>query len=254
MNSSYLKPGRLALQAVAVSALLLVAGATSAQIHYSDFSTTDGLTLLGTATRAGNVLRLTPARAIRPCAAGGAWYSVRQSIRAGFTSRFAFRITHFGDTTGAADGLAFVIQDAGPRSLGPGGGYLGYDGIGRSLAIEFDEYTNPQLADPDDNHISIHTRGIRPNSASHAAALATTSGIPNLQNGEIYTVTVDYVPGTLSVYFNGSQAPLLTIQIDLAATLGTSDGAAWVGFTSGICAWYANHDILFWNFEPTPAP
>eukprot|EP00455_Lapot_gusevi_P000473 TRINITY_DN10216_c0_g2_i1.p1 TRINITY_DN10216_c0_g2~~TRINITY_DN10216_c0_g2_i1.p1 ORF type:complete len:168 (-),score=53.29 TRINITY_DN10216_c0_g2_i1:19-492(-) len=74
----------------------------------------------------------------------------------GFTTKFSFRMNG-GDN--GADGFAFVIQGAGSYVLGDDASGLGYGSIKQSIAFEFDTYKNGDLNDPNNNHISVHTRG-----------------------------------------------------------------------------------------------
>ena len=54
-----------------------------------------------------------------------------------FTTNFSFQMTD-----AQADGMAFVIQNGAATSLGLGGGGLGYEDIGNSVAVKFDIYSN----------------------------------------------------------------------------------------------------------------
>jgi Legume lectin domain/PEP-CTERM motif len=80
---------------------------------------------------------------------------------------------------------------------------------------------------------------------------------------DIWNAWVDYnsVTDLLEVRLTRSAvrpaAAILSYTVDLATVLGSTD--AYVGFTSGTGAAFANHDILSWqlrdNYEPiTPVP
>ena len=97
----------------------------------------------------------------------------------GFDTTFKFRVANPSlrcDTmddaftkcrSRGADGFAFVLQNDARQALGGAGAELGYGGITNSLAVEFDTYFNPELLEPYENHVSVHTRGFRhPNSAN----------------------------------------------------------------------------------------
>ena len=56
-----------------------------------------------------------------------------------FTTDFSFQIS---GGTNTADGFTFTLQNAAPNALGAVGGGLGYQGIGSSVAIKFDLYSN----------------------------------------------------------------------------------------------------------------
>jgi hypothetical protein len=84
-----------------------------------------------------------------------------------------------------ADGLAFVLQNDRLDALGADKGGIGYEGIPRSLAIEFDvwpnngahcgPYTDCPRADPEEYPIAIHSRGALSNSCLPAAHGATAA-------------------------------------------------------------------------------
>jgi hypothetical protein len=200
----------------------------------------------GSAVRIGSVLRLTPAV---PDQAGSAWESSKQTVETGFETTFQFRITEPGgieDDPLGADGLAFVVQNYSVTALGAAGGGIGYDGIPNSLAVEFDTWPNFDLGDPDNNHVSIQTRGTAPNSVAHQFSLGSTSAIPNLSDGQVHTATIRYTPGTLQVSVDGSE--VLSVAVNLAELLTLDGGRAFVGFTAGTGAAWENHDILSWSF------
>jgi len=207
------------------------------------------LTLNGSASQSGGVLRLTPAAEGQ---AGSAWSDSKQPVQGGFTTSFTFRITDLGGVEGlppGADGLAFVVQNSSGSALGGGGGGIGYDGIPNSLAVEFDTWQNFEHGDPNDNHVSIHTLGTSSNSADESASLGLSSSIPNLSDGSIHSAGITYVPGSLSLSVDG--ATVLTVSVDLASLLSLDAGRAYVGFTAATGAAWENHDILSWSFQPT---
>ena len=240
-------------------------GATHADFMYADFGSTAGLTLNGDAAAVDGRLRLTPAEFLKR---GSAWYTAGQKVGGGFDTTFRFRVSEpagrFNDPAGdpGGDGIAFVVQAIGPEALGGYGGSLGYGddtgtpGIPRSLAVEFDTWFNPpsEWDDPNGNHISVHTRGLLPNSAHEMFSLASTTAIPDLSDGSIHTARVLYSPGSLSIYLDDLLAPRLVVPLDLGPTLDLDDGRAWVGFTSATWNAWENHDIQSWSFAAVPEP
>jgi hypothetical protein len=161
--------------------------------------------------------------------------------------------------------LAFLVQDSGLSALAGAGRGLGYGhwgggggapGIPRSLAVEFDTYQNTELdwGDPNGNHVSVHTGGTAANSAKEAYSLGSTISIPNLSDGLVHQVTIDYHDGQLQVYVDDSGSPRLTIAVNLAAILSLQDGHAWVGFTSATGGEWERHAVLSWTFSETGAP
>ena len=145
------------------------------------------------AARCGPALRLTPSN---PRSSGAAWYRRKIQVREGFDTTFTFRVSnpslrcHVMDDvytncrSRGSDGFAMVVQNEHRLALGESGMGLGYDGIGNSIAVEFDMNFNYEILDPYENHVSIHTRGWRfPNSANHSYSLGHTVRVPNLADG-----------------------------------------------------------------------
>ena len=162
------------------------------------------------------------------------------------------------------DGFAFVVQNQAPTALGAQGMELGYGGIQNSLAIEFDTWYNPETLDPMENHVSVHTKGWRGfNSANHTYQLgATTQGVSDMSDG-IHDVRIIYQPqldldsldsesfmatphmsdfvtngdfpgggqgdwgigmGLLKVFVNSKTVPVLTVPLNIEATLALDNG------------------------------
>ncbi len=213
--------------------------------NLSNFANLSALKLNGSAAGSSNRLRLTNASANK---AGSTYLkqALQVNPRTSFSSRFQFQIAG-GQGTGGADGFSFVLQNssAGTNSVGRTGGDLGYAGIGKSLAIEFDTYDNGS-GDINGNHLSILRNG------NVNAALKTVNAPFNLNGGTRLTAWVDYNGTTdkLEVYLsNNSVKPsnaLLSEELDLDAFLGDK---AYVGFTAGTGSLTNNHDILNWSFN-----
>lgn len=169
-----------------------------------------------------------------------AWYPTMQTVGNGFTTQFQFQIS--ADTTGTiADGFAFVIQSstAGTTFLAEnmGGGYLGYQGLTNSIAVEFDTFQNGW--DPNSNHVAIQSNGMAANSVEHSccggsAALSVLNSSPGvtLADGNPHTVKITYDGNmTLLVYIDGNL--VLTSSSYSLSNLGLmAGGNAVVGFTA----------------------
>lgn len=232
--------------------IVLAATPAQSQVAYAGFGTHPRLSLVGDAQVLGDTLRLTPGRAN---SVGAAWHGDMQHIGEGFITRFTFRISEpGGESDGVAnggDGIAFVIQhsDSGDTAIGFYGGQIGYGGIARSLAVEFDMWRNDfrSNADPSHNHISVHTRGFGRNSSDHGYSLGMTSEIPDLGDGYMHDVVIRYVEKKLSIFIDDCTAPMLEVNVDIAARLGLDSGRAWLGFTAGTASAWENHDILSWS-------
>jgi pimeloyl-ACP methyl ester carboxylesterase len=218
--------------------------------HYPSFGSIENLNFAGDASQFEDRLRLTPAAGYH---AGAIWYNVKQPVADGFQTIFQFQITEKGATGSwppGADGLVFLIQNDNAFALGGVGEGIGYTGITNSLAVEFDTWDNTWWNEPNDNHISVQTGGTGPNNAHPSYSLGYTIDIPDMSDGSIHAVKIDYIPGTLRVFLNNLVNPVLVIEVDLSDLLELDNDTAWVGFTSATGAAWENHDLISWSFGP----
>lgn len=182
---------------------------------------------------------------------GSAFYMSPMHIDRSFSMEFDVTIWNSGGTVAdpaggrGADGFTFAIAPD-PRSLGGGGGGLGYDGIaGPNVAVEFDTWMNGGI-DADGNHAGIDLNG----SVASLAAAAVPFSMTDAQ----FHVWIDYTGAQIEVRVaagHGSArpgAPLLVHPIDLERHFGTA--TAYFGFTAGTGAEYSTHDILNWIRDP----
>jgi hypothetical protein len=239
---------------LAATAFVCTQAGAAVVINYPDFSSTAGLTLNGAAAQAGNALRVTPATFSQ----GGSVFStttVSLASNASFSTYFQFRFTGAGgacDGQGCgADGLVFVVQTQANNVGGIGGG-IGYQGIGNSLGIEFDTWNNGSGDNNSSNHVGIDVNG----SVSSLALAEVTEA--DMNGGDIWNAWIDYDGGSnlIEVRLTRSAArpaaALLSFTRNIAADLGSTN--AFVGFTSGTGAAFANHDVLNWILEDNFAP
>ena len=249
-----MKTKRISQTLLASAVLLAFAGQSQATLlSFPDFSSTSGLTLNGNAAQVGNVLRVTPANHNQ---AGSAFSTNPISLAsdASFSTAFQFRFTNpggSGDGQGiGADGLVFVVQ-TNANNVGGAGGGIGYDGITNSLGIEFDTWNNGSIDGGSSNHVGIDVGG-------NVNSLVRAEVVNDMNNGAIRYVWIDYNGATdlLEVFLAEANirpgSAILSLTRDLVADLGTTN--AFVGFTSGTGAAFANHDVLSWAFENTFAP
>ena len=231
-------------------------------VNYPDFSSTAGLTLVNNAATAtttdGTVLRVVPGVTSR----SGAAYSatpVRLGSNDTFSTTFQFRFTGVGGID-PADGITFVLAGA-PGGLGSLGGGLGYQGVGNSVAVEFDTYDNGPTDHDSSNHVALDTGG-----ALNEVAYGNPYGVATcdfgvgysatgcMANGDKWTATIGYDGSKLTATVQDGAAPAQTViagfPINLASLLGTD--TAYVGFTGSTGAGYENEDILNWQFANTP--
>ena len=247
----------------AVWALAALAGLSTlagADLAYPNFNSLDGLSTTGVAAPIGGAVRLTGAA---PYQVGALWALSRQRLSEGFTTEFAFRFDQKGggiDPLGknGADGFAFVIQNAGPaalqnNSLGQGGG-LGYNGMSNLIVVEFDTWMNTRAKDPNGNHISVLTAGHGELISTEDNSLGWTTSIPLLDDGSLHTARIEYTPGTMRVYLDGSIAPCLNVSVSISDTISLDQGGAYVGFTGATGGAWQNQDIHSWTLTTVPSP
>ncbi|MFA4937343.1 MAG: alpha/beta hydrolase [Patescibacteria group bacterium] len=229
-----------------ISVLMLLSdNLVISQIRFPDFYSVEKLNIISNAYSVDGKLRLTKNTKMQR---GAIWFQARQVVADTFETIFRFQLTGCGGLGGRADGFAFVIQNSGDSVIGLNGGGIGYSGIVNSVAIEFDTYKN---SDPNNNHISIQSRGTLANSHLHTYSLGYITSIPNLANGSIYQVKISYAADTIKVYFSDFNSPVLSVPINLGSLLSLDSGKAWVGFTASTGNGYENHDILCWSFDTT---
>ncbi len=230
--------------AVDGGSFLVADGPTVVQTEsFSDFSDVSGLQLNGDAAQVGSVLRLTPELDDQ---AGSAFHTTPIPIDGGtsFSTSFSFRLHGSGP---GADGLAWMIQSAGPGALGSIGGGGGFGGIAPSLGVQIDTYAN--ASDPNDNHIAVITDG----STEHVDLF--TPGF-DLNDGVTHYMWIDYdaATDTLDVYLSESSpvkpaiAVMSTPGIDLVGLLLSQ---AYMGFGAATGGLEDNQDVESWDFSIT---
>lgn len=245
----------VSLLVLVAAQLSLLEAARATIIQHADFSSTAGLTLNGDAAVVGDVLRLTQATDSQ---AGSAFSTSPISLAAdvSFSTAFTFRFTAAGGLCDAfpqcgADGLVFVVQTV-ANNVGGSGGGIGYAGIPNSVGIEFDTWRNGEFGDFSSNHVGANVGG----SVASLVQIPVSAG--DMNNGATWSAWIDYNGSTnlLEVFLSTSSArpdsPILSTTRNLALDLGSTD--AFVGFTSGTGAAWANHDVLSWTFIDTFAP
>jgi hypothetical protein len=149
--------------------------------------------------------------------------------------------------------------------MGYGNGSSGSVGIRNSIAIELDTFQDGFLADTSANELTIHTRGAQGNHEHEQYSIARNTPAQNLSNGQVHSLRVRYVPGTIEVFVNGSATPAITRAFDFttgglyasgqpAPATNLVNGTAHVGFcaTTGAGTLTELCEILSWNWTSTP--
>src|SRR5271155_1473840 len=168
--------------------------------------------------------------------AGSAFYATPVNIQA-FTTDFTFQLSN-----PSADGMTFTIQNVGTGALGGAGGSLGYDGIGESVAIKFDLYSN---AGEGPDSTGLYTDGAAPN----VPAIDLSSTGINLHSGDPMAVNITYNGTNLSLTITDTVTLATwsdTFAVNIPAIVGGD--TAYVGFTGGTGGLTSTQRILTWTY------
>lgn len=252
-------------RAVLLAAGLLGLAGTAARpakaesfLNLQDFAGACGTSLVcaGAATLHDGAMRLVPAA---PDQAGAVWSPTSLPTNQNFVATFAFRLGE-GANGWRADGLAFVLA-ADPTGLGDPsryGGSMGFEGVDRSVAVEFDTFNNG--GEPGDNHVAISFNGVLDNLAG-ANPYGTTgcdaAGTPFcLSNGDVWTAIVGYNAdaGELSVTVQDGDSPAFAVITGFAFNPGATLGERFhIGLSAGTGGGHMAHDLLSLSVTTGPA-
>ncbi|AXC12919.1 hypothetical protein ACPOL_3636 [Acidisarcina polymorpha] len=171
--------------------------------------------------------------------AGSAFYETPVNIQS-FTTDFTLQLSN-----PVADGMTFTIQNVGAGALGGDGGGLGYNSIGKSLAIKFDLFSN---AGEGPNSTGLYINGAEPTLPS--ISLVGT-GI-NLHDGDYQLVHITY-DGTNLVLTITDGTTLASwshtfTNINIPAIVGGP--TAYVGFTGGSGGFSSSQKVTYWTYLP----
>ena len=208
--------------------------ASTVVINYGSGFTSSGLQLNGSTKLNGTRLRLTDGGGFE---ASSAFYSTPVNVQS-FTTNFSFQMT-----SAAADGMTFVIQNGTATALGLGGGGLGYEDIGKSVAVKFDIYSN---AGEGTDSTGTYVDGAVPT----APAVDMTSSGVSLVSGDVMNVQLSYNGTTLTLTItDASTLKSFTTSwtVNIPATVGNT--TALVGFTGGTGGLTAIQDVLSWTYS-----
>jgi hypothetical protein len=191
------------------------------------------MTFNGFASLNGTRLRLTDGGTTE---AGSAFYNTAVNVQA-FTTDFSFQLTNPN-----ADGITFVLQNTGTTALGATGSGLGYAGIGKSVAVKFDLYSN--------SGEGTNSTGLYINGASPTTPAVTLGGGVNLHSGDVFNVHITYDGTTLTMTITDASVPADTFTtswpINIPGTVGAN--TAFGGFTGGTGGLTATQEIISWTF------
>jgi hypothetical protein len=253
INTQYFSRFPLAwIRILVLSGLMLIVQAMGLAQSYmfqiNDFKAfQENISLGGAAILMNEVLRLTPDK---PHQAGACWYKAKKiSFENGFETEFTFLISSANANAMPGDGFAFVIQAQSAEISGGEGNNIGYKQIPYGVALEFDTKDDNEGSR---NHINLSF--YNPETKSYRS-YATVHEIPEITDGKPHFTRIVYRDGRLQIYLDSYLFPVLSVKLDIADKIRSSDHTAWLGFTSSTSNLYANHDLLAWSikeFAPQP--
>ena len=228
-----------------VPAALALAPHAHADLTFGNFNTSNGLSLVGSASTNFGRLRLNASGA---GTTGAAWATVLQDVSQPWTTSFRVQLD-----SGLGSGFAFVLQGQGRNALGLGDCGMGFDGLNGSIAIEFDTQTDlfcgsSLTSDGQIPHVALNSGGVGGN-------LGNSSWLSDFSDGQEHLIRITYAPGALSVYVDDMNSPSLTVTVDLSTLNNSPLPMASVGFSAASGNMSGIHEILDWTFdEQSQAP
>jgi hypothetical protein len=215
------------------SLTLTIAQAGGGSINFANGFSSAGMQLNGSATLSGSALQLTDGAT--PNEAGSAFWSSPVNVK-GFTTDFTFVLNS------NADGITFVIQNAGLTALGKPGGGLGFATLGSSTALKFDLFNN--------NGEGNNSTGVYNKGASPQVPATTIGGGVNLHSGDIMHAHITYSGSTLTLTITDTVVPADTFTTSWTVFIPTEVGGntAFVGFTGSTGSIPGAQQILTWTY------
>lgn len=220
--------------ATSVNGFTVTSSSGGGGISFGSGFTSGSMLLNGSSTISGTSLTVTPNSSF---IAGSAWFPTPVNIQS-FTTDFSFQQTA---GTNTADGMTFTIQNAGTTAMGGTGGNLGYGGMGTSVAVKFDLYSNSGEG-PDST--GLYLNGASPTTP---AVDMTSSGI-NLHSGDVLKVHMTYDGTNLAMTVTDattSKTFSQTWAVNIPSTV--AGNTAYVGFTGATGGYTAQQQVLTWT-------
>jgi hypothetical protein len=204
------------------------------------FSSTAGLTLNGSAVASNDTrLQLTNGGLNQ---AGSVFWNTPINIQA-FTTTFEFQLS-----VAQGNGFTFTIQNVAPTALGSSGDGLGYQGIGKSVAVKFNFYNSDSEGG---DSTGLYTNGAAP---TLPTVDLTPSGI-ELNSGDSIqaTITYDGTNLTLSLLdFVNNHTFTISNPINIPQVVGGN--TAYVGFTGSTSTVTASQKLITWTYATQSVP
>jgi hypothetical protein len=231
--------------AIAQSVITISSGGTGTgtrAINFPSGFTNAGLQFNGHTKLNGTRLQLTDTTATQESAS--AFWTTPVNVQS-FTNDFTFQLT-----SPTADGFTFTIQNTGITALGPAGGGLGYGpdtpggtaGIGKSIAVKFDLFSN--------DGEGTNSTGLYTNGASPTMPATAIGGNVSLHSGDILHAHVTYDGTTLTLTLTDTTNTAETFTTSWPVNIPSIVGAttAFAGFTAGTGGSTATQEILTWTY------
>jgi hypothetical protein len=174
-----------------------------------------GWTLNGSSKIVGGALQLTQ---VAPKNQAGSAFAPAPVNTANLSATFTSTIA---GVTGGADGLAFVLANAGdaPTSLGYPSTGLGFSGI-PGVAVALDTFKGS--GEPSSNFVGITNGPLKSSAPAKLGWLATTTKVPTLRGTHVVNVTL--VGGILTVKIDGAQVLAKAVTVGPSVRLGFTAG------------------------------
>lgn len=168
------------------------------------------------------------------------------SFSTSFTMRFSRPMGNIdeGDRVQGADGVVFVVQNYSDRVGGTGGG-IGYNGIPRSVGVEFDTWRNTSINDINGNHLGINLGGNIRSRVQRPVGFT-------MNDGQEFYAWVDYngktkiLEARISRNMERPTQANISYNVDLMSELQSNE--VYVGFTSGTGSSGNYHIVSNWRF------
>jgi hypothetical protein len=198
------------------------------------FSSTTGLQLNGATVASGGALELTTNATAQ---AGSAFWKTPVNVHT-FTTSFHFQILN-----PQANGMTFTIQNVAPTALGGDSAGLGYQNIGKSVAVKFNFYNYNSEGD---DSTGVYTDGQAPVTPT---VDMTSSGV-SLRSGDTMYATLSYNGTTLALTLLDTVTNArftMSKAINIPSTVGAD--TAYVGFTGGTGGLASTMKIISWSYS-----
>ena len=126
------------------------------------------------------------------CQGGSLWNQIELDLKNDFSIEAEL---YFGNASGGADGIGFVLQtDPDGSTAVSQGGSMGYGNITPSFAVEFDTYYNDNSDDPSQDHIAIQRDGSADHDPTGSSNLLSPIALSvDLEDGHYRKVRFEWI-------------------------------------------------------------